>query len=67
MIFQYQEDDGTHGTAEDVSNKDRSSAKQLKWEQKRHHDAAPKFKSKFKKGGARPKFGASGKKSFKKR
>ena len=65
-MFQYQEDDGPHGTAEDVSNKDRSSAKQLKWEKKRHHDA-PKFKSKLKKGGARPKFGASGKKSFKKR
>merc|ERR1719293_84753 len=66
LIEQYQDDDGTHGTGEDVSNRDRSSAKQLKWEQKRHHDA-PKFKSKFKKGGARPKFGASGEKSFKKR
>lgn len=58
LIEQYQEDDdaGVHGTFDDVANTNKSSAKQLKWEKKRHHDMAMAPRggggggSKFKKG-----------------
>ena len=52
LIEQYQDDDaGLHGTFEDVANTNKSSAKQLKWEKKRHHDAIARGGSnRFKKG-----------------
>ena len=69
LIEQYQDDDvSVQGTFDDVANTNRSSAKQLKWEKKRHHDMAAAG-SKRSGGGSRKKFqgGSRGRKTFKKK